>query len=115
MVARCDSKTRLSQYDVRMDLAAYVGKRFALVLTDENEETVAYSGWIASRAEQTLHLERIGGSITLEIEWLGRIRSVDTEESKAILPETDFWIPLRVGPNPLEEDTDLPTGMKWPS
>jgi hypothetical protein len=96
-----------------MELADYIGKRFALVLTNENDDAVAYSGWIASTAGDTLHLEREGGSVTLETEWLDRIRPVSTEHTE-ILPDTDFWIPLTVGPTPHDEATDFPTGMKWP-
>jgi hypothetical protein len=34
MVARCDSRARPNQYDVRMGLEHDIGKRFALVLAD---------------------------------------------------------------------------------
>jgi hypothetical protein len=97
-----------------MELADYIGKRFTLVLTDENGETVAFSGWVASEAGQTLHLQREGGSIALEREWLERIRRVDTDELKGVLPDADFLLPLTVGSKLEENGKDLPTGMRWP-
>jgi hypothetical protein len=97
-----------------MDLDRYAGKRFGLVLTDENDDTVVFGDWVASISGQTLLLTRPGGEMRLESEWLERIRPLDTPESREIIPDADYWLPLKVGPNPQEEETDIPTGMTWP-
>jgi hypothetical protein len=97
-----------------MDLENYIGKRIGLVLTDENDESIAYTGWIASKVGDTLLLKRPGGELLLDVDWIQRIRPLDTPELASIVPNSDYWLPLKVGPNPSEEHTDIATGMKWP-
>ena len=97
-----------------MDLDGFAGKRFSLWLTDENDDSVVYGGWTASRSGETLVLERPGGRLDLELEWLARITPVHDDETRRILLDADYFLRLNVGPNPSEGDTDLPTGMRWP-
>lgn len=79
-----------------MDLAKYLGKRFTVVITDENDDTVAYSGWMAWEAGETLLLQSSTGTMTLEPDQLARIQPVDTERLQQILPEADFYLPMTI-------------------
>ena len=97
-----------------MDLDRYIGKQFTLLLTDEEGEVVAYGGWTASLSGETLLLERPGDKMKLEPDWLQRIQPISDDQSRKLLLGADFVIRLSVGPNPREEDTDIPTGMRWP-
>jgi hypothetical protein len=97
-----------------MNLDAFTGKRFSLWMTDENDDSVVYGGWTATRSGETLLLERPGGHLVLESGWLDRITPVNDDETRRILLDADFFVRLSVGPNPSEDDTDLPTGMRWP-
>ncbi|MDE1160486.1 MAG: hypothetical protein PW792_00915 [Acidobacteriaceae bacterium] len=81
-----------------MELDGYAGKRFALVLTDEQDETTAFGGWMAFLVGDALVLRREDGTLNVEDEWIARIRAVDTDRLREILPEADFFLPLNVGP-----------------
>ena len=98
-----------------MDLSAYIGKRFTLWLTEENDDSVVYGGWVATKDGDALVLERPGGRLEVETDWLDRIRPIEDEETRRILLNGDFFLRLNVGPNPEETNTDIQTGMRWPS
>ena len=83
-------------------------------MTDEHEDSVVCGGWTASRSGETLLLERPGGHLELELGWMDRITPVSDDETRTILLDADFFLRLSVGPNPSEDGTDLPTGMRWP-
>jgi len=52
--------------------------------------------------------------LELELGWMDRITPVSDDETRTILLDADFFLRLSVGPNPSEDGTDLPTGMRWP-
>ena len=100
---------------VTEELGAYVGKRFTLWLTDENDEASVHGSWTAELCEKSLALIRPGGRLVLEEEWLLRIRPVPDEESRAILLGADYFLRLTVGSLPDGEGQFQSTGMRWPS
>lgn len=98
----------------RLDLTPYLGKRFTLWLTDDKEESVVYAGWTASLCGETLLLERQGGELELQSDWLERIQPVPQGDSRRILQDGDYFLRLFVG-RAADSDIDFKeTGMKWP-
>lgn len=97
-----------------MDVSQFAGKRFALLLTDENDESTAHFGWIALVTDDGVLLRRDGHTLGLDPQQIARIQPIETENLRQILPDSDFVLTMSVGPNPNPEPSDIPTGMKWP-
>ena|SRR5487761_1701764 len=99
-----------------MDLQALNGKRFALWLTDEKDESVVFGG-IVRWDGHTLLLDRDKKrSFEIREEWYERIKPVP-DSVKKILLNTELFLRLFVGDLPLGEDESKfqNTGLQWPA
>ena len=81
-----------------MDLKELDGKLFAVVLTDEKDQSETFFGtahWDGS----VLIVERGPGtpSFTIRQEWFERIQPVASPIVKAVLNSAEYWIRLQLG------------------
>jgi hypothetical protein len=99
-----------------MDLNDFAGKRLALWLTDDSNEsaiftgTMRWDGW-------TLNMDRAAmPAFEVRQEWYDRIKPVLTEEARRILLGSDYFLRLRVGalPNDVNDSEYEGTGLRWP-
>lgn len=100
-----------------MDPATLEGKRIALVLTDERDESVAFTGtghWdeghllmLRNKPDPPIHILQ---------EWHSRIRATP-EDSKSALLGAEFFLRLHVGDRPADADpTEFQKiGLRWPT
>jgi len=99
-----------------VDLAELHGKRVALVLTDERDESAAFTG-IARWDGDRLLMVRESPDVPFHIreEWHERIRATP-EGSKNALLGAEFFLRLNVGDPPASADQAefQKTGLKWP-
>ena len=99
-----------------MDLANLEGKRIALVLTDEQDESVAFTGTAYWDGERLLMLrKKPDPPIHIREEWHLKIRATP-ESSKDALLGSEFFLMLNVGNLPPRADESQfdKTGLKWP-
>lgn len=100
------------------DHASLVGKRLALLLMAQtrsgDDDWAVFSGTVGLD-DGALYLDRGAGKTRVDIraEWLERIRPV-SEEVSAILNRAEYYLPLRVGALPADEDGFVTTGLQWP-
>jgi hypothetical protein len=99
-----------------MDLDVLAGKRLALWLTDDSEESAIFTGTVRWDGS-ILNLDR-AAKPTFEVrpEWHDRIKPVPNEEVRRILLDSDYYLRLRVGalPNDVNDSEYEGTGLKWP-
>jgi hypothetical protein len=99
-----------------MDVSELNRKPFTLWLTDENEESAAFSG-VARWDGATLFLDRTPGSaFEIRSEWHERIQSVTNEEVRKVLLGADYFLRLYVGElrDGITDDGYEKTGLTWP-
>jgi hypothetical protein len=83
-----------------MDIAAINGKRFAIWLTDDSDESALFAGearWDGT----TLKLDR--GSkppFVVHAEWYDRIKAVNSDEVRSSLLDSDYYLRLWIGKLP---------------
>jgi hypothetical protein len=103
-----------------MDPNPIVGKRIALLIAgkDENggDDWAVFTGTAQLDQGRVVLLRDSGDPVEIEPEWLARVQPVPDGESRRILGEAEYLIPLAVGDIP--EGTDSAgyrnTGLKWP-
>ena len=99
-----------------MDLKAFAGKRLALWLTDDSDESAIFAGtmhWDGS----TLNMNRAAQSaFEVRLEWHNRIKPIPNEETRRILLDSDYYLRLRVGalPKDVDDSEYEGTGLRWP-
>jgi hypothetical protein len=99
-----------------VDLTALEGKRIALVLTDERDESAAFTG-VAHWDGDRLLMVRNSPDAPFHIreEWHQRIRATP-ENSKNALLGAEFFLRLNVSDQPAGADQAefQKAGLKWP-
>jgi hypothetical protein len=92
------------------------GKRIALVMTDEHDESVVFTG-IAKWDGCSLVMLRNAPDRPVEIreEWYSKMRPTP-DSSRVVLLGAEYFVWLAIGSLPADSDQRqfLKTGMKWP-
>jgi len=99
-----------------MDLAELEGKRIALVLTDERDESVAFTGTAHWDRDRLVMLRnKPDPPVQIQQEWHNRIRATP-EGSKDALLGAEFFVMLHIGDiaTGTDESEFQKTGLKWP-
>jgi hypothetical protein len=99
-----------------VDLAELNGKRLALVLTDEQDESAVFTG-IARWDGNQLFMLRKGPHAPFEIheEWYSKIQPTPESSKNDLLgAEFVFWLYLRDLPPGSDNAGFQKTGLKWP-
>jgi len=99
-----------------MNIAELDGKPFALWLTDENDESVIFSGTTRWRGSKLLLERAPKPTVEIRTEWHERIQIVTNEESRRILLGADYFLRLYVGclPRGADEKEYEQIALKWP-
>lgn len=99
-----------------MDIAAINGKRLAIWLTDDSNESGLFAGearWDGT----TLRLDR-GATPPFEVrpEWYDRIKAINSDEVRSSLLDSDYYLRLWVGklPDAANETEFEKTDLQWP-
>lgn len=99
-----------------MDPADLDGRKVALVMTDEHEESVVFTG-IAKWDGSSLVMLRNAPDPPVEIreEWYSRM-NLTPDSSRADLLGAEYFVRLTVGSLGADSDQSqfLKTGLKWP-
>ncbi len=106
----------VENYNQSVNLRNLEGKRIALVLTDERNESVAFTGLVHWDGDLLLSIRKDPDApFHIRQEWQHRIR-VTPDESKHALLGAEFFLRLSVGDQPVEADQPefQKTGLQWP-
>lgn len=98
-----------------MVLAELEGKRIALVVTDERDESVAFTGTARWDGDRLVMLRnKPDRPVQIHEEWHQKIRATP-EDSKNTLLGAEFFLTLSVGDLPAgaDESEFQKTGLKW--
>jgi hypothetical protein len=99
-----------------MDPAELEGKRIALVLTDERDESVAFTGTAHWDGDRLVMLRnKPDPPVQIHEEWHHKIRATP-DDSKNTLLGAEFFLMLSVGnlPAGVGKSEFQKTGLKWP-
>jgi hypothetical protein len=99
-----------------MDMASISGKRLALWLTDDCDESAVFTGEV--RWDGTMLTLDRGSEPAFEVrpEWYCRIKAVSDDDVSRILLNSDYYLRLWVGklPDAANDAEYEKTGLKWP-
>ncbi len=99
-----------------MELAELHGKSFTVWLTDDQEESVVFSGTARWTGTELLLDRTPKPPFEIRAEWQDRIRAVTNEKVKKILLGAEYYLRLWVGslPSSSNESEFERTGLRWP-
>lgn len=98
-----------------MDPSILSGRRFALILTDERQESAVFSGTLLWKGQALLFQGSNERDFAILQEWYERIKPVPPSV-KSILLDAEFFLSLSVGNLPDNQDLRHfeATGLRWP-